>query len=170
MHHYVLQWTNISVCRQKQSDLQHSNQSKVLTQHYFFCEFLHCTEVRLDSLTIRWTHCTGFSESTGRKNRKTTSVHWQKRSSKTHPCPLLPGPQSQYIYIRTVSSQHLLSILLIQFKLVYGPFGQTSMHLISAPDKPGRKQIGMYIFVLFLACLGQKSSACCFVQMAPILV
>ena len=34
----------------------------------------------------------------------------------------------QYIYnIRTISSQRLLSTLLIRFKLVYGPFGQISM-------------------------------------------
>ena len=33
-----------------------------------------------------------------------------------------------YIPIRIVSSKRLLSILLIQFKLVYGPFVQSNMH------------------------------------------
>ena len=32
------------------------------------------------------------------------------------------------IYIRTVSSQCLLTTLLNQLKLVYGPFGQSNMH------------------------------------------
>ena len=35
---------------------------------------------------------------------------------------------AQYIYIRTVSSKRLLSTLMIQFKLVYGSFGQSKMH------------------------------------------
>ena len=33
------------------------------------------------------------------------------------------------ICIRTVSSQRLFSTLLNQFKLVYGPFGQSNMHI-----------------------------------------
>ena len=36
--------------------------------------------------------------------------------------------KQQCIYIRTVSSQRLLSTLLNQIKLVYGPFGQSNMH------------------------------------------
>ena len=41
------------------------------------------------------------------------------------------------IYIRTVSSQQLLSALLNWFKLVYGPFGQSNMQptLDFCPDK-----------------------------------
>ena len=40
-------------------------------------------------------------------------------------------------YIRTVSSKHLLSTFLVQFKLVYVQFGKSNMHLtfeISATD------------------------------------
>ena len=36
------------------------------------------------------------------------------------------------VFIRTVSSYCLLSALLFWFKLVYEPFGQSTMHLISA--------------------------------------
>ena len=36
---------------------------------------------------------------------------------------------NQSIYIRTVSFYLLFSTLLIQFKLVYGPFGQSNMHI-----------------------------------------
>jgi hypothetical protein len=45
------------------------------------------------------------------------------------------------IYIRTVSSQNLLTALLNWFKLVYAPFGQCKVHctLDFWPDQPGRK-------------------------------
>ena len=48
------------------------------------------------------------------------------------------------VYIRTVISYHLLSTLLNQIKLVYGRAPWT-IHLISAPDQPGRKQMHHYI-------------------------
>ena len=35
---------------------------------------------------------------------------------------------ARYVYITTVSSLRLFSTLLVQFKLVYGPFGQSNMH------------------------------------------
>ena len=48
---------------------------------------------------------------------------------------------SQYIYFRTVSSYRLLSTMLIQFKLVYGLFGQSNMHsTINFCPRPARKE------------------------------
>ena len=45
------------------------------------------------------------------------------------------------IYIRTVSSKCLVSNLLIQFKLVYVPFGQSKMHLmLDFCPRPARKE------------------------------
>ena len=47
------------------------------------------------------------------------------------------------IYIRTVSSSRLLSSLLIQFKVVCGPFGQSNMHftLDLCLEQPGKNQM-----------------------------
>ena len=45
------------------------------------------------------------------------------------------------IYIRTVSSQRLLSTFLIQLKLVYGPFRQSNMHsTLDFCPRPARKE------------------------------
>ena len=45
-----------------------------------------------------------------------------------------------YTYIRTVSSQRLLSTLLIQIKLVYGLFGQSNMHsTLDSWPRPDRR-------------------------------
>ena len=54
----------------------------------------------------------------------------------------------QYIH-QTVSSQHLLSTLLIQFKLVYGPIGPSN--ILSTLDfcpKPVRKETNVQLLVL----------------------
>ena len=69
--------------------------------------------------------------------------------------------ESQYVYIWTVSVQLLLSTLLIQFKLVYGLFGQSNMHstLDSCPI-PARKETNVPLqkrsleltFLIFLRC------------------
>ena len=50
------------------------------------------------------------------------------------------GLDSQYIYIRTVSSQRLLSALLNWFNLVYGPIGLSNMQLKPnfGPHQSGR--------------------------------
>ena len=55
-------------------------------------------------------------------------------------------PWIHSIYIGTVSSQRLLSILLIQFQLVYGPFGQSNM--LSTLDfcpRPDRKETNIQL-------------------------
>ena len=51
------------------------------------------------------------------------------------------GRIAQYMYYDS-KLLPLLSTLLIQFKLDYGLFGESNIHLISAPDKPGKQ---MYI-------------------------
>ena len=50
------------------------------------------------------------------------------------------------IYIRTVSSYHLLSTLLNQLKLVYGlaVWAEQHAHYTFAPDQSGRKQMYHY--------------------------
>ena len=47
------------------------------------------------------------------------------------------------IYIRTVTSYHMLSALLNWFKLVYGSIEQSNMHYILnfCPDQPGRNRM-----------------------------
>ena len=47
------------------------------------------------------------------------------------------------LYIRTVSSYHMLSALLNWFKLVYELFGQSNMHrtLEFCPEQPVRNQM-----------------------------
>ena len=48
------------------------------------------------------------------------------------------------IYIRSVSSQHLLSNLLNWSKLVYGPFGQNKMHqTLDFCNRPARKELNV---------------------------
>ena len=49
-------------------------------------------------------------------------------------------------YIRTVSSQRLLSSLLIQLKLIYGPFGQGNMHsTIDFCPRPAKMEINVHL-------------------------
>ena len=50
------------------------------------------------------------------------------------------------IYIRTVSSSCLFSTLLIQFNYFMGRLGRATctVHLISSPGEPGRKQMYHY--------------------------
>ena len=52
--------------------------------------------------------------------------------------------QCYSIYIRTVSSLRLLSNFLIQFKLVYGPVGQSNMHnTLDFCPGPARKEMNV---------------------------
>ena len=66
---------------------------------------------------------------------------------------LLPLPTLAFIhslYIRSASSQHLLSTLLIQFKLVYGMFEQSNMHSRSDTMKPKLFGIQIWWYQTFL--------------------
>ena len=45
------------------------------------------------------------------------------------------------VYVMTVSTYHPLFIKLIQFKLVYGLFEQSNMHLIFVPVQPGKEKM-----------------------------
>ena len=52
------------------------------------------------------------------------------------------------MFIRKVSSYRLLSTLVNQLKLVYGPFGMSNMHStldFCPPDQPGRKLMYHYV-------------------------
>ena len=77
---------------------------------------------------------------------------------------------TQYIYIRTVSSQHLLSTFLIQFKLVYGPFWQgnidSTLNFYPRPERketnaPLQKRSLELTVLIYIQCLyGIATSLC----------
>ena len=98
-------------------------------------------------------------------------THWD--------CSLQKPPQNhafllQYIYIRTLSSYQLLSTLLIQFKLVYEPFGQSNIHstLDVCPrpvsDQPRRKR--MYHYITEAKSLLSKYIYCAFCKRHELLL
>ena len=62
------------------------------------------------------------------------------------------------LYIRAVSSQRLLSTSLIQFKLLYGPFGQSSMQsTLDFCPRPARKETSLLYFNIY--CDSEKKRA-----------
>ena len=79
--------------------------------------------------------------SLGLRSFQTQSEKWHEKSCLRK--RLSKHEQYIYIYIRTVSSLHLLSALMNWFKLVYGLFEQSDMRctLNFCQDQPERNKI-----------------------------
>ena len=72
------------------------------------------------------------------------------------------------IYIRTFSSYRLLFTLLIQFKLVYGPFGQSNMHsTLDFCPRPARKQTNVPVHKEKLIAYCPNTSILCLLLESP---
>ena len=110
------------------SSLSHAQKQQYSFRNYFIPLWITIAASPLLSVAGSGTRATERRRSRSRSRANVIESKLAKRHS---------------IYIRTVSFYSLLSTLLIQFKLVYRPFGQSNMQmqLDFCPDQPGRIQM-----------------------------